>query len=143
MNKIDQTKKYADIIHLPHHVSNKYPQMPIKDRAAQFAPFAAVVGHEEAIKEVARYTDQRRELDETEKAVIDIQLQEVESQLPNSDPVEIVYFQPDVSKVGGEYIVQVGKVKKIDPYSRTIQMIDGVLIPIDEIVGITINPSNT
>lgn len=143
MDKDNQINKYKDIIHLPHHVSKKHPQMAIKDRAAQFAPFAAVVGHEEAIKEVARYTDQRKELDETEKAVIDNQLQEIESQLPNSNPVEIVYFQPDVLKSGGAYIVHVGKVKKIDSYTGTLQMIDGVHIAINEIARITIAPIDT
>ncbi len=87
-NKIDNDKsKYEDIIHLPHHVSSKRPQMSLKDRAAQFAPFAAVVGHEKAVKETARLTERRRELDEMEKAIINEQLREIESQLPGGADV--------------------------------------------------------
>ena len=54
---------YDDIIHLPHHVSQNHPQMPMLDRAAQFAPFAALTGYEAAVGETARLTAERRELD--------------------------------------------------------------------------------
>ncbi len=127
---------YADIIHLPHHVSTKRPQMAFKDRAAQFAPFAAVVGHESAVKEAARNTDQRRELDEMEKALIDDQLREIEVQLPTEFEVKVIYFQADEFKSGGEYIAKVGRVKKLDIYTREVLMIDGTSIVIDDILTI-------
>ena len=66
---------YADIIDLPHHVSTRHPQMPMEKRAAQFSPFAAMVGHDAAIRETARLTEERLELSEDEKAIIDGKLQ--------------------------------------------------------------------
>lgn len=135
-------KKYEDILDLPHHVSRKRPQMSLADRAAQFSPFAAVVGHEEAIKETARRTDRRKELDEMEKAIIDAQLRGIEAQLPNGFDVEIEYFQPDERKAGGAYLVKVGRVKKFDKYLREVHMVDDTRIKIDEISRIAINSSN-
>lgn len=137
--KSDKGKmKYEDIIDLPHHESNKRPKMSLADRAAQFSPFAAVVGHESAVKETARLTEQRRELDEMEKAIIDEQLRDIEAQLPHESNVKIVYFKPDALKSGGKYIVKVGKVKKLDVYLKEVQMEDGISIPIDEIFSIDI-----
>jgi len=134
MNK--ELNKYDDIINLPHHVSKKRTQMALADRAAQFAPFSAVVGHGTAVKEAARLTDQKKELDETERAIIDDQLREIEATLPIELDVEITYFQQDESKVGGEYIAKVGRVKKINKYTREILMIDGTSIAIDDIYSI-------
>jgi len=131
-----ELKTYEDIIHLPHHVSSRRTKMPIADRAAQFSPFAAVVGHETAVKEAARLTDQRKELDEMEKAIIDDQLREIEAQLPNGFDVEVVYFKPDELKAGGQYITKVGRVKKLDIYEREVLMVDGTRIEIDEIYSI-------
>lgn len=135
--------EYDDIIHLPHHVSSTRPQMSISDRAAQFSPFAAVVGHETAVKEAARYTDQRKELDEMGKATIDDQLREIEEQLPNGYDVEIVYFQADALKAGGKYIVKVGRIKKFDQYLREIHMEDATRIPIHEVYSMKNNPSKS
>lgn len=131
-----ELKTYEDILHLPHYVSNLRPQMLMADRAAQFSPFAAVVGHETAVKEAARDTDHRKELDELEKAIIDDQLREIESQLPNGLEVEIVYFKPDELKAGGQYMTKVGKVKKIDVYEKAILMVDGMRIAVEEIYSI-------
>lgn len=127
---------YKDILHLPHYVSNRRPHMPIVDRAAQFSPFAAVVGYDNAVKEAARVTDLKKELDEMEKAVIDDQLREIEARLPESSEVEIVYYKPDEMKAGGRYVSKVGKVKKIDTYEREILMEDGTVVAIEEIYNI-------
>ncbi len=110
--------------------------MSIKDRAAQFAPFAAVVGHGNAVKEAARYTEHRKELDETEKAIIDNQLREIEAQLPNISELELVYFRPDVLKAGGEYITKLGSINKFDFYEKEVHMVDGTRIAIEEIYSI-------
>lgn len=140
-NKLDSALKiYEDIIHLPHHVSSKRPQMALADRAAQFAPFAAVVGHETAVKEAARYTDQRKELDEMGKATVDEQLREIEAHLPIRCDVEIVYFQPDRLKAGGKYIVKVGMINKLDKYTGEIHMVDGTIIAVAEVYSIVYNP---
>ncbi|MGB3367001.1 MAG: hypothetical protein WBA54_05910 [Acidaminobacteraceae bacterium] len=144
MKKIDvKLKAYEDIIHLPHHVSSRRAQMTLASRAAQFAPFAAVVGHQAATKEASRYTDQKKELGEVGKLVITDQLREIETTLPNKKDVEIVYFKADKLKTGGKYITQVGRIKKLDLYIREIHMIDGTSIAIDEIYSIVTNPSKS
>ena len=128
---------YEDIIHLQHHVSGNRMQMSVHDRAAQFSPFAALTGFDGAIKETARLTDQRIELDETAKAILDEKLRIIQEQSGRQLEVEILYFQPDESKQGGAYISAKGIVKKIDAYGRIVVMQDGTRIPIEEIADIT------
>ena len=129
--------QYDDIINLQHHVSSNRVHMSIPDRAAQFAPFAALTGFDGAIKETARLTDQRIELDESAKTILDEKIRIVQEQLGRKQEVELVYFRPDVMKTGGEYISIMGTIKKIEVYERTVVMQDGASIPIDEIVDIT------
>lgn len=129
-------KSYDDIIHLPHHVSATRPRMPILDRAAQFAPFAALTGFEAAIRETARLTDKRVDLDEDMKAALSDRLQMIADRMEECPQVSITYFQPDERKAGGAYIVAVETVKKIDEYERVVTMTDGKVIPIDEIISI-------
>jgi predicted metal-dependent phosphoesterase TrpH len=137
IKKIKRTMKdYEDILYLPHPVSNNRAKMKMADRAAQFSPFAAVVGHEAAIKETARYTDQKKELDEMEKVIIDEKLREIEAHLPEPLEVEIVYFKSDESKIGGHYLTKMGSVKKLDAYSKEILFLDGTSIAIEEIYSI-------
>lgn len=133
----DKTQKslYEDIIHLSHHVSPKRPQMSMKDRAAQFAPFAALTGHEEAVRETARLTDSKIELDENEIQLLDQKLQYLEAQLEQPD-IDITYFLPDQRKSGGKYIDVQGRIKRIDPYSHSLRMEDGTEIPITDILKI-------
>lgn len=138
--KHDDIGPYDDIIHLPHHTSKKRKRMPVSDRAAQFAPFSAVVGHESAVKEAARITDRKRELDETEKAIIDKELRAIEAGLPGGFEIEIVYFQPDEKKDGGKYVAEIGKVKKLDKYQGKIHMVDGTCISIEDVISIVSNP---
>lgn len=132
----EKEKNYDDIIHLPRHVSRKRPQMPLEDRAAQFSPFAAVVGHEASVKEAARVTDEKRELDEAEKTVINEQLREVQVKMEGGVQVEIEHFQADPLKAGGQYIVSAGVVKKIDVYTGHIHLSDGTAIAIEDIVRV-------
>lgn len=139
MKKVNRTiKDYEDILHLPHHVSDRRAQMAISNRAAQFSPFSAVVGHETAIKETARYTDRRKELDEMEKAIIDEKLREIDARLTEEPEVEIVYFEPDKIKSGGRYLTKVGSVKKLDVYLREVIFTDDTKIAIEEIYSIVI-----
>lgn len=129
-------KKYEDIISLPRHVSKKRPLMPIKDRAAQFAPFAAVVGHDKAVNEAARLTDVRRELDASEKTAIDLTLREVEGRGLKDFDVEMTYFQKDHLKSGGQYLKKTGKIIKIDKYLRKVHMEEGTIVDIDDIFSL-------
>ena len=128
--------KYDDIINLPHHTSPKRPRMSMIDRAAQFSPFAALTGYDAAVKETARLTDRRIELDEYSKAALDERLQLIQEHLKEFPEVTITYFQPDERKDGGAYLTVTGAVKKIDTYEKCVVMIDKQKIPIDEIFEI-------
>ena len=98
--------------------------MPVSDRAAQFKPFAALTGYEAALRETARLTDRRMELDETEKAVLDLKLRLPEL-LPDHPEISVTYFQPDERKEGGAYLTICGVPKKIDEYEHILMMMDG------------------
>ena len=128
--------KYDDIINLPHHTSPKRPRMSMIDRAAQFSPFAALTGYDAAVKETARLTDRRIELDEYSKAALDERLQLIQEHLKEYPEVTITYFQPDDRKDGGAYQSITGSIKKIDTYEKCIVMMDKQKILIDEIFAI-------
>ena len=135
---MNESGKYDDIIKLSHHISKKHPQMSMEERAAQFAPFAALVGYEDAVEETARITTKRIELNEEEKNALDIKLQMLNEQIhiqiyPN---VTIMYFVPDLKKDGGKYIKISGTVKRIDEYKQLIILYYKTEIPISEIISI-------
>ena len=127
---------YEDIVDLPHHVSRTRPQMPLRDRAAQFAPFAALTGYGEAIDETARHTEERRELDENERAVLDNRLSFLAARLEQRPQVEIEHFVPDSRKDGGEYVRTTGRLAAISATARTLVLADGTTIAIDDITAI-------
>ena len=118
--------KYNGIIYLPHHVSKTRPQMPMSDRAAQFAPFAALTGYDSAIKETGRQTDEKIELDEEALTALDIRYQLLMDAFDDAPEVTITYFQPDERKAGGKYASQVGIPALARP-SSTFQQIEVVL----------------
>lgn len=127
---------YEDIINLPHHVSSKRPQMSRIDRAAQFAPFAALTGHDEAIKETARLTDVKIELDESNLSILNDKLQIILDNLESEPTVTVTFFKADTKKAGGAYIDHIGVVKRIDDYERTVIFTDKTVIPIEDIFNI-------
>ncbi len=128
--------EYEDIIHLPHHVSKKHPQMSMLDRAAQFSPFAALTGYDAAVEETARLTDRRIELDEYEMQHLDERLQKLAPLAAEHPEINVTYFRPDARKDGGEYISITGQVKKMDHYARKIILTDGTSIPIREVIAV-------
>lgn len=132
------TEKYEDIINLPHHISKKHPQMTIESRAAQFAPFAALVGYEDAVEETARLTTKRIELNEEEKNILDMKLQMLKEQMHVQiyPEISVMYFVPDLKKEGGKYIKISGTIKKIDEYKQLLILDDKTQIPISEIISI-------
>ena len=136
MGVVSDTRKYDDIINLPHHVSTSHRRMSLLERAAQFAPFAALSGYEEAVIETWRLTEKRRELDESEKEKLNARLQLIKDYLEAKPIVEITYFVPDERKSGGAYITVSGYVKKLNTYSSTLIMGDDTQIPINEIMNI-------
>lgn len=131
-----KNNSYDDIINLPHPVSKNHPQMPLQDRAAQFAPFAALTGHEAAIKETARLTEERWELSEEAIAQLNEKINIIRNNIGIEQKVSITYFIPDAKKAGGAYVTCSGIVKKIDEYEHTIIMTDQTVIPIEQISDI-------
>ncbi|MEG0485253.1 MAG: hypothetical protein RR576_07380 [Oscillospiraceae bacterium] len=127
---------YDDIINLLHHVSTAHPQMSILDRAAQFSPFAALTGYDDAVKETARLTDTKIELDEYEKTILNERLRLVTDCIEEYPEITITYYKPDSRKNGGAYITVTGCVKKIDDFEKTVYMTDGMVISIEEIFEI-------
>ena len=124
-------ESYQDILYLEHHVSKKHPQMSIYNRAAQFAPFAALTGHQAAIEEAARVTDIRMELDEEMKEQLNVKLQKIVSE--PGQRIQLVYYVPDGRKSGGSYKTKIGIVKKIDEYQKILVLEDGCRIPLEDI----------
>ena len=110
--------------------------MPMSDRAAQFAPFAALTGYDAAIKETGRLTDERIELDVEALSALDMKYQLLMEAHDEAPEVTITYFQPDERKAGGKYVSAVGAVKKIDDFERRITMQDGAKIPMDDVLSI-------
>lgn len=133
---------YEDIINLPHHVSTKHPEMTRIARAAQFAPFAALTGYSDAIKETERLTTKRIELDDGLKAVLNKKLHLILDYIKEIPEVTFTYFIYDNLKTGGKYITITGKVKKIDIVNGYIFLTDKTKIPIDEIININSNLFN-
>lgn len=122
--------RYDDIIHLPHHVSKTRPQMSMMDRAAQFSPFAALTGYDAAIKETGRLTDEKIELGEETKAVLDRKQRYLSDMISVQPEITVTYFLPDERKSGGTYLSVTGKLKRIDEYERMMILTDGKKIPL-------------
>ena len=129
--------KYNSIMGLPHHVSAKHRHMSMTERAAQFSPFAALNGYEDAVSETARLTDGRPDLDEYERDAIDRKLREI-MESDEDLPVTLTYFRPDAKKSGGAYLTLSGKVSDIDEVRRIVIMESGARIPVTDILGIDI-----
>ena len=134
-----QDNPYEDIINMPHHVSRKRPQMPLRNRAAQFAPFAALSGYGEAVAEVARTTDERRDLMEDEAEELNLRLQAIVATFNEHPLVTIEYFVPDGHKEGGQYRKVCGCVVGLSSDTRSLCMENGSPIPLDAIVSITLS----
>lgn len=131
-------RNYDDIINLPRHISDKHPHMSVHDRAAQFAPFAALTGHSEAVSETARYVDKK--IDLGEDAIKDIQdaLNYIQERISQSPQVTITYFVADGRKQGGRYITESTTVKEINDLEQLIYLDNGVRIKYDNIYEINL-----
>ena len=140
----DNDFPYADILHLPHHRAAGRAHMSLHDRAAQFAPFAALTGFDGVIAETGRQTECRAELSESETVLLDRKLARIIDCLQQGrrPTVTVAYFEADARKEGGAYRQHSGEVKKIDLFERTIVfMREGgrsgrVTIPMDDVVDI-------
>ena len=133
--------KYDDIINHKHHESLRHPRMPRINRAAQFAPFAALTGYENAIEEAGRLTESKIILEEGAKEELDEELRK----LIESDMVaeaEITYFTPDDAKEGGHFALFKGKIKNIDEMSGELISKNGKRIKLKSITKIKVNNPN-
>ncbi|MCQ2958870.1 MAG: hypothetical protein MJ198_01610 [Bacteroidales bacterium] len=135
---------YEDIINLPHHVSKKHPQMSMLSRAAQFAPFAALSGHNDAIKETARLTESQKNIDESNIDILNRKISYLYTRLDEMPFISITYFKPDEKKNGGSYQIIEGNLKEIDEYGQTLILTDKTRISIQSVFEIESNvfPNN-
>ena len=127
---------YEDIIDLPHPVSRKHPPMDMEKRAAQFMPFRALTGHEEAVAETARLTERKIDLSEEERADLDRQLKILEEHLPEKPEIRAEYFLADEYKEGGSYETAAGRIRRIDPIEKCLVFADGAKIPLEDILSL-------
>ena len=128
--------EYDDIINLPHHVSSRHPQMSMMNRAAQFAPFAALTGHAAAIEETARLTDEQLELADEDNEILNQKMAYLRENLHERPLVTITYFEPDKKKAGGAYKTIEGQLQNIDDYSQSIVLKSGEVIPLKSVLDI-------
>lgn len=127
---------YDDIINLPHYVSKKRPQMSMIDRAAQFSPFAALVGFDDGIAETNRQTEDFVSLDENYLQELDEKLLYVKEHISEQPQIEITFFVPDAQKDGGAYKTLRGKLKKLDNDKQLLIFADKQQIPLQMVVSI-------
>ena len=134
-NKIS---RYSDIIDLPHHQSVRRPHMSVYNRAAQFAPFAALVGYDEMVQDTADILllDKRIVLSEDAKSLLDVQLQGIREKIDLNPVIKIVYFDEKANKFGGGYALHSGKVKKIEEYPAMLVFLDGKKVLVEDIIQI-------
>ena len=136
MSQQENTHKYDDIINQPHHTSQNHARMSISDRAAQFSPFAALTGYDDAVRETARLTDERIVLEEDERQALDERFLFLRAHLADRHRVTFTYFKPDLKKAGGAYASVSGIVRRVDDVERQIIMEDGTVIYLDAVSAI-------
>ena len=132
--------QYDDILNLPHPTSKNHPRMSLHDRAAQFSPFAALTGHEAAIKETARLTDDKQILSEDVIEKINGQLKIIAENIGAEQEITVTYFVPDSQKSGGAYVDCAGTVRKIDK-CRTVRLICGICMRITSMASVKLQKS--
>ena len=130
------TDKYNDIINMPHHVSKTHPQMSLKARSAQFAPFAALTGYGDVINETGRLTNEKIEIDDELKEILNEEIMKIKSKLSKRLTISFTYFIPDTKKNGGKYVTVKGIVKKVNDNSIILE--DKTEILIEDVIDITI-----
>ena len=126
------TDRYDDIIDMPHHVSNNRPRMSMSDRAAQFAPFAALTGFGAVITEAGRQTDERIPLGESDLEALNEKLRDVMRRAFQHPLITVTYFVPDSKKAGGTYKVHTGNVRTVSEFDRVIIFDDETKILLDD-----------
>lgn len=139
MKRDDQVlKKYGDIMNHTRPISKKHQPMSLRNRAAQFAPFAALTGYDQALAEKARLTDHRPVLSEEKKMQINDTLQQVFTNITNAPDIRVSYFEPDAKKAGGKIITLHAFVRKMSIDERYIMLEDKHRILFDDILDVQI-----
>ena len=136
MSKTKAEEIYADIINLPHHEITSRQRMSQINRAASFSPFAALTGYDDAVKETARLTSKRIEIDGGTKEVLNDKLRIAVEKADEQPEVSITYFLPDKKKSGGAYVTVTAVIKRIDEYERQIVLADKSTIPLGDLYEI-------
>lgn len=134
--QLQETHKYDDIIHLPHHTSSHRAGMPMIDRAAQFSPFAALTGYEDVIEETGRLTDTVSELTDSSKQMLDERFRILAENCGMTPQVTVTWFEPDRLKTGGSFVTVTERLKRVDEYEQTLRLTDGREIPMEAIRSI-------
>lgn len=124
---------YSDILEYNYQKSNKYKPMKQSDRAAQFAPFAALSGYNALIKETQRITEEKKILDENQLEILNLQLLKY---YQSKEEVYITYFKADSIKEGGSYHTIYTSINKLDDINKTIKLANNEIIKIDDIYRI-------
>jgi len=127
---------YEDIINLPHQMSKTHPQMSMANRAAQFAPFAALTGHAAAIEETARLTESRHELAEEDNEALNQKMAFLRENINAHPTIAVTYFEPDKKKDGGEYKTIEGQLQNIDDYSQSLVLRGGETVALEAVLDI-------
>lgn len=132
----DQTDQYRDMLYLPHKQSATRKHMSVHDRAAQFAPFAALTGYDSAIDETARFTEDRLPRSEADEELLNERVRFLSERIAEQPEITVTYFLPDERKAGGAYVACTGRVKRIEPLPQRILFTDGREIPLEDILAI-------
>ena len=125
--------KYDDILNMPHHVSSTRPHMSMHDRAAQFSPFAALVGYDDAVKETSRLTNEKQELTADKITDLNQKIAFLTEHADERPEITIEYFIPDEKKAGGMYVTLSGNFRRIDEYNHNMVFTSGEEIPLNDI----------
>lgn len=135
-------ERYDDIIHLPHHVSKTHPQMTMEERTAQFSPFAALTGYDDAVVETRRLTEEWVELSDEEAEDLNKKITYLSEHPDERHEIQAVYFKPDEKKSGGAYITKHSVIRRIDTINQYIEFTDRIRIGMKYLKNIMINDTN-
>ncbi len=127
--------KYADIINLSRPKS-KHPSMSLNNRSFQFAPFSALTGYDEKIKETARITSSKIDLTEEEKLKLNDKLEWLKKNIRENPEIIITYFLADKKKSGGSYQKITGNIRRIDEVGKCLVFRDKTKVCIDDIIKV-------
>lgn len=133
---------YDDIIDMPHHVSETHPQMSRHDRAAQFSPFAALTGYEDAVEEAGRLTNRRIVPDEEKAALLDRTMRKILENISLHPLIHAIYFIQDIRKTGGRYAEYTGRIRTFNEYNKILIFEDGTKIALYDIYDIEVRQKN-